>query len=227
MGSRQGTRARQQRQPRSRRPAIRDDRVDDRTEQLQPARNDDQALASRRYRDLAQRTTQTQGRLRLPVRRHPEQLSWVLQRVIHVPHARVVCRRTTEWRQRVLPAEFRRCRNDGSRNAPEHPRVLVFRAGRMAAAKRAHDQPGDALRSDEDRSTAGAQPRSATRRREYRHEPVGCRHQQLGPASRCRVEPGKLREGTSRVGAGVSSTAGRRRSCSARPTRTTASTSCR
>ncbi len=50
VGARQGTGARQQRQPRSRRPAVRHDRADDRPQQLQPARNDDQALAGRRYR---------------------------------------------------------------------------------------------------------------------------------------------------------------------------------
>ncbi len=55
-------------------------------------------------------------------------------------------------------------------------------------------QHGAALRPDEDCSTAGAQSRRSARRRGYRHEPVGCRHQQLGPASRCRVEPRQFRQ---------------------------------
>ena len=48
-------RARQQRQPRRRRPGGGHDGADDRPEQLQPARDDDQALAGRRYRDVAAR----------------------------------------------------------------------------------------------------------------------------------------------------------------------------
>ena len=46
----------------------------DRPQHLQPARDDDQALAGRRHADLAARRAQAQGRLRLPVRRHPQLL---------------------------------------------------------------------------------------------------------------------------------------------------------
>ena len=56
------------------------DRPDDRPQQLQPARDDDQALAGGRHRHLGARPAQVEGRLRLPVRRHPEPLPRLLQR---------------------------------------------------------------------------------------------------------------------------------------------------
>ena len=190
-GARQGTRPRQQRQPRRRRSAVGHDRADDRPQQLQPARNHDRALAAGEHDDLEPRPAQIQGRLRFSVRRHPEQLPRVLQRLVHVPHARVVCRRPAERRQRVLPAELPGARHDRARNPPEHPGVLVLRAGRVAAAHRPHAQHRAALRPDEDRPAPGAQSRPTARGGRYRHEPARRRHQQLGPASGGRVESGR------------------------------------
>ena len=87
--------------PEARRPAERQHGADDRTQQLQPARDDDQALADRRHADVAPRRAQIQGRLRLPVRRHPQPIPRLLQRLVHVPIAGVVRRRPAQWRQRV------------------------------------------------------------------------------------------------------------------------------
>ena len=169
---------------------------------------------------------QVQERIRFSVRRHPEQLPRLLQRVVHVPHARVVCRRPAQRHERVLPAELPGARHDRPRDAPEHPRVFVLRAGRVEAAQRRHPQHGAAVRPHEDRPATGAQSRCAACRCRYRHQPTGRRHQQLGPTAGHRVEPARAARSPC-AAAGVSSTGGRRRSCSARPTRTTASTSCR
>ena len=112
--------------------------------------------------------------------------------VVHVPLARVVRRRTAQRRQRVLSAELRRGRHDRAGDAPQHSRILVLRAGRVAAAERPDAQHGVALRPDEDRGAAGAKSRPAARRSRHRYQPSRRRHQQLGPASRRSVEP--LRE---------------------------------
>ncbi len=106
--------------------------------------------------DVDPRPAQVQGRLRFSVRRHPEQLPRLLQRLVHVPHARVIFRRPPERRQRVLPAELPGSRHDRARDPSQPQGVLLLRAGRVAAATRRHAQSRVALRPHEDRRAAGA-----------------------------------------------------------------------
>ena len=137
--ARRGAGRGQQRQPRRRRAAERHDGADDRPQQLQPARDDDQALAGRRYRHLGSRRAQVQGRVRLSVRRHPQPLPGLLQR-----------RRTRSARlasfaggrpngaNEFYQQNFAGAGHDRTRDQSEHPGVLVLRAGRVEAASRPH-----------------------------------------------------------------------------------------
>ena len=112
------------------------------------------------------------------------------------------------------------------RDQPEHPRVFGLPAGRVARRRWPDAERRRPLRPDEDRCAAGAQPRRAARRRRHRHQPARRRHQQHRAASRPGVGAGRPQDRRARS-ASAPSTAARRRSCWAPPTRTTASTSCR
>ena len=177
--------------------------------------------------DLGARRAQVQGRLRLSVRRHPQPL----------PRASSAARtRSAAWRRspaagRTAPtSSISRTSPAPARPAPmTHPNIheySFFVQDEWRPRQRPHAQPRPALRPDEDRGAAGAEPRPAARGGRHRHQPPRRRHQQLGPAPRRRLEPGRRARSWS-AAARASSTAARRRSCSAPRTRTTASTSCR
>ena len=113
-----------------------DDGADDRPQQLQPARDDDQALADRRHGDAGS-AARTSSR--------PASISSSTTSSTASPGSSAARTRSAAWRRspaagrtaptsstsRTSPAPD----TTGAGDAPEHPRVLVLRAGRVEAAR--------------------------------------------------------------------------------------------
>ena len=113
--------------------------ADDRSQQLQPARNDDQALAGRRYGHSRRRASQGEGRLRLPVRRHPESLPGLLRRLLHLPKPRLVRRRQTERSRRSCTSRTSRVRARAARSPI--PTSMSTRSSRRTSGGRPPRSP--------------------------------------------------------------------------------------
>ena len=134
VGARPGARVREQRQPRGDRSAGRLDRPDHRPQQLQPARDHDQARTGRRHDDLVPRRAFRQRRRRPAVRSDPQLLPGQLRGAYTFNSLSSFELGTPSASGERYVQAFAGDGHDRRDDAPEHQRVQLLRAGRMARA---------------------------------------------------------------------------------------------